>query len=128
MNFVGKIISTKGTIIYMVDDIYFKMHCLYNAETELYDRSLTDMRDRYDPTSAYIGCSNEVRNKSNLYAYRLYRWCRREIEYKTRRPFNFMLWQESVRGYDNMTAQGWINLYKYLLGEVIEYKENLRKE
>ena len=26
----------------MIDDIYFKMHCLYNAKTELYDRSLTD--------------------------------------------------------------------------------------
>lgn len=112
----------------MIDDTYFKMHCLYNAETELYDRSLTDMRDRYDPTEAYIGCSNEVRSKSNAYAYRLYQWCRREIEYKTGRPFDFMLWQESVRGYDNMTAQGWINLYKYLLGEVMEYKENLRKE
>ena len=29
----------------MSDDIYFKMHCLYNAETELYDRLLTDIRD-----------------------------------------------------------------------------------
>ncbi len=25
------------------DDIYFKMHCLYNAKTEIYDKSLTDM-------------------------------------------------------------------------------------
>ena len=112
----------------MINDTYFKMHCIYNAETELYDRSLTDMRDRYDPTSAYIGCSNEVRSKSNAYAYRLYRWCRREIEYKTGRPFNFMLWKESVRGYDNLTAQGWVDLYKYLLGEAMEYEENLRKE
>lgn len=128
MNFACKIVSTKGAIIHMINDTYFKMHCLYNAETELYDRSLTDMRDRYDPTSAYIGCSNEVRSKSNAYAYRLYRWCRREIEYKTGRPFNFMLWKESVRGYDNLTAQGWVDLYKYLLGEAMEYEENLRKE
>ena len=128
MNFASKIVSTKGAIIHMINDTYFKMHCLYNAETELYDRSLTDMRDRHDPTSAYIGCSNEVRSKSNAYAYRLYRWCRREIEYKTGRPFNFMLWKESVRGYDNLTAQGWVDLYKYLLGEAMEYEENLRKE
>ena len=99
----------------MLNDLYFKMHCLYNAETELYDRSLTDMRDRYDPTSAYIGCFNALRSKSNAYAYRLYRWCIREIEYKTGRPFNFMLWKESVRGYDNLTAQGWVDLYESLL-------------
>ena len=114
MNFAGKIVSTKGAIIHMINDTYFKMHCIYNAETELYDRSLTDMRDRYDPTSAYIGCSNEVRSKSNAYAYRLYRWCRREIEYKTGRPFNFMLWKESVRGYERLSAQGWIDLYEQL--------------
>ena len=112
----------------MFDDVYFVMHCLYNAETELYDRYLTDARDRYDPTSAWINVSNEVRSESNAYAKRLYRWCRRQIEYETGRPFNFMLWKESVRGYDNLTAQGWVDLYKYLLGEAMEYEENLRKE
>ena len=49
----------------MIEDIYFKMHCLYNAETELYDRSLTDMRDKYDPTSAYVGdfkyCKEQIK-------------------------------------------------------------------
>lgn len=90
------------------------MHCLYNAKTELYDRSLTNMRDRYDPTSAYIWGSNEVRNKSNSYAYRLYRWCRREIEYKTGRPFNHAQWIGSIRGYERLSAQGWIDLYKNL--------------
>ena len=28
------------------NDIYFKMHCLYNAKTEAYDRTLTDMRSK----------------------------------------------------------------------------------
>ena len=36
------------------EDIYFLLHCLYNAKTELYDRTLTDMRSRYDPTEAFI--------------------------------------------------------------------------
>ena len=99
----------------MFDDIYFKMHCLYNAETELYDRSLTDVRDKYDSTEAYIGCSSEARNKSNAYAKRLYRWCRNKIEYETGRPFDFVLWKESIRRYINLSAQDWINLYESLL-------------
>lgn len=101
----------------MNDDIYFKMHCLYNAETELYDRSLTDMRDKYDTTEAYIGCSNEVRNKSNAYAKRLYRWCRNNIEYETGRPFDHAQWIGSVKGCNHLSAQGWIDLYKQLLLE-----------
>lgn len=99
----------------MVNNIYFKMHCFYNAKTELYDRTLTDMRDKYDPTEAYIGHSNEIRNKSNSYAFNLYRWCRREIEYKTGRPFDRVQWIDSIRGFKHLSAQGWIDLYNYLL-------------
>lgn len=40
------------------DNIYFKMHCLYNAKTELFDRSLTDMRSKHDPTEAFIDVSS----------------------------------------------------------------------
>lgn len=98
----------------MVDDTYFKMHCFYNAKTELYDRTLTDMRDRYDPTSAYL-VSNEMRSKSNLYARNLYQWCRKQIEYKTGMSFDFMMWKESIRRYENISAQGWVDLYKIML-------------
>lgn len=99
----------------MIEDIYFQMHCLYNAETELYDRSLTDMRDKYDPTSAYVGISNDVRNRSNIYARNLYQWCKRQIEYETRRPFDPVKWKESTKRYENMSAQWWIDLYTFLL-------------
>lgn len=98
----------------MVDDIYFKMHCLYNAKTELYDRSLTDMRDRYDPTSAYL-VSNETRSKSNLYARNLYQWCRKQVEYITGTPFDSIKWKESIRRYENASAQGWVDLYEFML-------------
>ena len=98
----------------MINDIYFKMHCLYNAETELYDRSLTDMRDKYDPTSAYL-VDREASNKSNIYAKKLYRWCRNQIEYETGMPFNFVSWNESIKKYIHLSAQGWIDLYEYLL-------------
>lgn len=51
-----------------IDDVYFKYHCFYNAQTELYDRTLTDERDKYDPTSAFIGSCGEIRSLSNLNA------------------------------------------------------------
>lgn len=41
------------------EDIYFLLHVLYNAKTELYDRTLTDMRSRYDPTEAFINAYNK---------------------------------------------------------------------
>ena len=109
------------------------MHCLYNAKTELYDRSLTDMRDKYDPTSAYVHVSYDVRSKSIFYAQMLYRWCQREIEYKTGKPFNLRLWMDCTRRYRNLSAQCWIDLY-YLIWDkknsedIKNSKDNLRKE
>lgn len=97
------------------EDLYFKYHCFYNAKTELYDRSLTDERDKYDPTSAYIGHTTITRSSSNSYAYSLYLWCRRNIENKTKRPFNKNLWKECIRRYCRLSAQGWINLYEHLV-------------
>lgn len=41
------------------EDIYFLFRCLYNARTELYDRTLTDMRSRCDPTEAFIDAYNK---------------------------------------------------------------------
>ena len=97
------------------NNIYFKMHCLYNAKTEIYDRILTDMRDRCDPTSAYINCSYEVRSSSNQYAYSLYLWCRKKIIQETGQLFDAHRWKESIKGYLNLSAQGWIDLYEYLV-------------
>lgn len=48
------------------DDIYFLIHCIYNAKTELYDRILTDMRSKHDPTEAFIGCNSYVKSASIL--------------------------------------------------------------
>ena len=101
------------------------MHCLYNAKTEIYDRTLTDMRDRYDPTSAYINCSYEIRNASNQYAYSLYLWCRKKIIQETGQPFDVHKWKDSIRGYWNLSAQGWIDLYEYLAeNDEFDLKEN----
>lgn len=103
------------------ENVYFKMHCLYNAKTEIYDRSLTNIRDKYDSTSAYIG---EIRSKSNSYAFRLYSWCKDIIIKETGRSFDFNMWKESVSKYMNLSAQGWIDLYEYLVenGEIIKFE------
>ena len=95
------------------NDIYFKMHCLYNAKTEAYDRTLTDMRSKYDPTEAYI--TSDVRYLSNSNAMRVYQFCVYEIERATKKSFDSKLWRDSIRGYQRLSAQGWIDLYKYLV-------------
>ena len=68
------------------EDIYFLLHCLYNAKTELYDRTLTDMRSRYDPTEAFINAYNK--KWSDWYAINLYKKCYKCIELATLKPFN----------------------------------------
>lgn len=101
-------------------DLYFRIHCLYNAETELYDRSLTDGRDKYDPTSAYINTSYEVMRRSNSFASGLYQWCKSKIEYITRQPFDLKLWRDCAKGYEKLSAQGWVDLYERMKkGETI---------
>lgn len=97
------------------NNIYFKMHCLYNAKTELYDKSLTDMRSRYDPTEAYIDTPNRVRKLSNQYAKLLYESCKKIIEAETKVPFSRDLWQKSVSSYGNLSAQGWIDMYEHMV-------------
>ena len=97
------------------EDIYFLLHCLYNAKTELYDRTLTDMRSRYDPTEAFIDGRN--RSRSNWYSKKLYDKCVKCIELKTRGHFVHRHWKECVWKYEGLSAQGWINLYHDALNE-----------
>lgn len=35
-------------------DLPYSLACLYMGMTEEYDRSLTDMRSKYDPTEAFF--------------------------------------------------------------------------
>ena len=36
------------------DRLWYKLRVYYHAQTELFDRTLTDLRSPYDPTEAYI--------------------------------------------------------------------------
>lgn len=112
------------------EDIYFLLHVLYNAKTELYDRTLTDMRSRYDPTEAFIDGWN--RDSSNWYSKKLYDKCVKCIEFKTKGQFNHRWWRECVKYKDWYSAQDWINLYNQLFKDnrydswIIEYTKVMR--
>lgn len=100
------------------EDIYFLLHVLYNAKTELYDRTLTDMRSRYDPTEAFISSNSYSRSLSNLYSYKLYEKCRKYIEIKVYpSSFDCEYWRRCIKYYNNLSAQGWIDLYEWLIKE-----------
>lgn len=100
------------------DDIYFLVHCIYNAKTELYDRILTDMRSKHDPTEAFIGCNSYIKSASNCYSKKLYEKCRTYIEIKTYpSTFDCEHWRNCIEYYHNLSAQGWIDLYERLIEE-----------
>ena len=99
-----------------MDGIYFKLACFYKAETELYDRSLTDLRDRYDPTSAFI--TGENRKYSNAYSFKLYKWIISFGERALGIPNNVFIpnfRKHLSRG--RLSAQGWIDIYDHLVEE-----------
>ena len=94
-----------------VNDLYFKALVFYNAKTEIYDRSLTDMRSPYDYTEAYI--IGDIRSKSKSYAFRLYGILKQYIEIKTNK-FDTYLWNNLKRNYKYYTSQYWIDIYNDL--------------
>lgn len=85
------------------------------CKTELYDRTLTDMRSRYDPTEAFIDGWNK--DSSNWYSKKLYDKCVKCIEFKTKGRFIHRYWKECVWKFQSLSAQGWINLYQQLIKE-----------
>lgn len=96
-----------------VEQIIFKLCCIYYAKTELYDRTLTDKRSRYDQTEAFLDDS-KTRMLSNKYAIEL----REQIlafaenELNVRRDFFCKkLKEQSLYHY---SAQGWIDMYNHL--------------
>lgn len=96
------------------DDIYFKLHCLYNAATELYDRKLTDLRSPLDPTEAFIIYGN-CRHLSNANAIKTYNKCVTYITMVENDVFSYKKWKDCVRRYYNLSAQGWIDLCNNLI-------------
>ena len=90
---------------YMADNLY-KAACEYMAETEQYNRSLTNRRTQYDPTEAFI--DGYVRGLSVAFAQNL----RREMAIKYNiTPFEL---GEEIGRHRSYSAQMWIDEYERL--------------
>mgnify|MGYP004598545159 FL=1 len=83
----------------------YRLACLYMGMTEEHDRSLTDMRSRYDPTEAFLYC-NKIRSESNRYAA--------FMRNKIMKDY-CILWEEiqnEIRSHNNYSAQHWVDEYE----------------
>lgn len=84
----------------------YKFACLYIGKTELYDRSLTDLRNPNDPTETYI--PNELASESNRYMLQVHREIIGEYGIKWKDI------QEQIHKHINYSAQMWVDEYKRL--------------
>ena len=94
-----------------IEELYYKVRCYYNAQTELYDRTLTDEREPWDNTSAFIH-NGYIRKWSNEYAIYLYRFCKRVLIQELHTSFNHNTWT-SIND-NRYKAQYWIDEYERL--------------
>ena len=90
---------------------WFQLLCYYHAKTELYDRSLTDMRSPYDKTEAYIG-NMSVRSLSNKYAMSLYQQISKIADHYNLK--DYIDKQDRFGNKMHYSAQGWIDTYNTL--------------
>jgi hypothetical protein len=83
-------------------DKWFELLCFYHYQTEIYDRSLTDLRSPLDPTEAYTA-DPDIRRLSNQNAI------------NTKNLINNIAGIEHIEitknRYNYLSAQGWINEY-----------------
>lgn len=98
--------------------LWYKLCVFYHAKTEIFDRTLTDLRSPHDPTEAYIGGTTRERSYSNAYALKLRRFIK-EFIVKLRIPNNIISINFDHHKY-NYSAQGWIDEYYRLkdMGEM----------
>jgi len=89
--------------------------CMYMAKTEMFDRTLTDLRSPFDKTEAYV-IDHASNNLSNRYASML----RKEL------PISLMDLRKTIRKHRSYNAQQWIDEYKRL--EIARLKGGLKLE
>lgn len=83
----------------------YRLACLYMGMTEEYDRSLTDMRDRYDPTKAFL-YYNDIRSESNRYAKAVRNKITKDC------PILWKEIQDEIHRHINFSAQHWVDEYE----------------
>ena len=84
--------------------LWYKLCVFYHAKTEIFDRGLTSLRSKYDPTEAYIAGENRI--YSNRYALSLRQFIKHIAEklYITNCNLNDF-------NHYRFSAQGWIDEY-----------------
>lgn len=83
----------------------YRLACLYMGMTEEHDRSLTDMRSRYDPTEAFL-YYNDMHSESNMYAI--------AVKNKIMKEY-CVPWEEihnEIYRHNNYSAQHWVDEYR----------------
>ena len=111
-----------------MNDVYYKVRCYYNAQAELYDRTLTDEREPWDNTSAFI-YNGYIRKLSNEYAIHLYRFCKRVLSLQDpHQNFDYNMWKSTNN--NKYKAQYWIDEYERLKsnGELDFIKKYIKEE
>lgn len=83
----------------------YRFACLYMGMTEEHDRSLTDMRSRYDPTEAFLH-HNDMRSESNMYAIAV----KNKIVKEYCVPWEEI--QNEIYRHNNYSAQYWVDEYE----------------
>ena len=101
------------------DDLWYKLCVYYHAKTELYDRTLTDLRSPYDPTEAYI--EGHIRKYSDAYAIKV-----RNFVFSIRKELG--LFNRNLNDFNHYrySAQRWVDEYNRLadageMGFIYEY-------
>lgn len=109
-------------------DLWYKICVFYYAQTEMYDRTLSNLRSPYDPTEAWV--EGSVKSYSNAYAL----GTRNFVEYICRRlgidcrlsDFNRYHYsaQKCIDEYDRLYAHGEMDFihtyYKDYIKEVLQ--------
>lgn len=91
--------------IFQQESDYYKLACLYMGLTEMYDRSLTDERSRFDNTEAFVG-NQHIYHLSQVYSC----YVRKSII-----NTYFVMWsdvREEIKKHRRYSAQQWVDEYE----------------
>lgn len=98
------------------DYIWYKLCVFYYAQTELFDRGLTDLRSPYDPTEAFIHGDSSIRGLSYANARKMRKFI---IEIAVNENLSLTNIETNFE-YLHYSAQRWIDEYYRLkdMGEM----------
>ena len=110
-----------------IEELYYKVRCYYNAQTELYDKSLSTVSYILNGEPTPFLMSDE-RNIAGRYAYKLYQICTNILISETHHPFDYAMWRLADKSCAK--EQRWIDEYKRMEsnGELDFIKKYIKEE